>query len=63
MRVLVAKFLDEPAVAIAVLAAAGFVALEHFTGDGFTSSDIPTLLAFPAVGGAIRQLVSPKETP
>lgn len=62
MKTLAYRLWTEPALAIALIAAVAFAALEQFTGDGFSASDIPTLLAFPAVGGAIRQFVTPDET-
>jgi hypothetical protein len=61
MKVLAYRLWNEPALAIAVVAAVVLAALEQFTGDGLTASDLPTIATFPIVGGAIRQFVVPDE--
>lgn len=59
MRVLISRFWDEPALAIAVIGALVLAASEALIGDGLTAEDLPTIAGIVGLGGIIRQYVTP----
>jgi hypothetical protein len=59
MRILVMRFLTEPAVALGVLAAAAIVAIKLVNGGALTADDLIAILAPLATGATLRPLVAP----
>lgn len=60
MKVLIRKFLNEPAVCLSVLGAVALTVVKLASGDPFGQDDLLEIFALLGVGAGTRQLVTPE---